>query len=59
MDKDIKSKNPIEGKIFKKEVKIGSYFAFLTSILIVAIVFLTITYVSRFVKIYLQITAAA
>ncbi len=34
----------------KKEVKIGSYFAFLTSILIVAIVFLTVMYVSRFVR---------
>lgn len=34
----------------KKEVKIGSYFAFLTSILIVTIVFLTVMYVSKFVR---------
>ncbi len=44
MDKNNKS------VLFKKEVKISSYFAFLTSILIAVIVILTMGYVLRFVK---------
>lgn len=36
--------------LFKKEVKISSYFAFLTSVLIAVIVILTMGYVLRFVK---------
>lgn len=44
MDKEKKS------GLFKKEVKIGSYFAFLTSVLIAVIVILTMGYVLRFVK---------
>ncbi len=44
MDKEKKS------GLFKKEVKISSYFAFLTSVLIVVIVILTMGYVLRFVK---------
>ena len=43
MDKENKSG-------FKKEIKISSYFAFLTSILIAVIVILTMGYVLRFVK---------
>ena len=44
MDKEKKS------GLFKKEVKISSYFAFLTSVLIAVIVILTMGYVLRFVK---------
>ena len=44
MDKEKKS------GVFKKEVKISSYFAFLTSVLIAVIVILTMGYVLRFVK---------
>ncbi len=43
MDKENKSG-------FKKEIKISSYFAFLTSVLIAVIVILTMGYVLRFVK---------
>jgi len=44
MDKEKRS------KLFKKEIKISSYFAFLTSVLIAVIVVLTVGYVLKFVK---------
>ena len=51
MDKTSKAGNEAKSSgLFKKEVKISSYFAFLTSILIAAIVILTVGYVLRFVK---------
>ncbi len=51
MDKTSKAANETKKKsLFKKEVKISSYFAFLISILIAAIVILTVGYVLRFVK---------
>ena len=47
MDKTGLSLKP---KLLKKEIKIGSYFAFLTSVLIAAIVILTVGYVLKFVR---------
>ena len=42
--------SPLKLKLEKKDIKISSYFAFLTSILIAGIVILTVGYVLRFVK---------
>lgn len=47
MNKATESAKP---KMVKKEIKISSYFAFLTSILIAGIVILTVGYVLKFVK---------
>lgn len=45
-----KATESIKLKLAKKEIKISSYFAFLTSILIAGIVILTVGYVLKFVK---------
>lgn len=52
MENAVESKEQKEykNKFLKREVKIGSYFAFLTSILIATIVILTVGYVLRFVR---------
>ncbi len=43
-------KAPLKLKLAKKDIKISTYFAFLTSILIAGIVILTVGYMLRFVK---------
>jgi len=45
-----KTGSPLKFKLAKKDIKISSYFAFLTSILIAGIVILTVGYMLRFVK---------
>lgn len=50
MNKSTQAVNKEDSKLFKKEVRLSSYFAFLTSVLIAAIVVLTVGYMLRFVK---------